>query len=413
MAGEYNIIAIVLFFLIGSAVFFLVRSSRRAAKNDAPEASSLREIIARDRQIRKMEIKINRLTEVNSRYLSFMLKVPTIVQRLNSSSKLHTIILAITEMVQDVVVTDTVELYLYDASDNQLKKVSLEGALNHAQGILTLGEGLVGSAARHRFVMLREDFRKISPGSHGDQSADAQIWMAVPILFKDRILGVIGIGKIDNPVGNESDLLKMIADIAAVALMNQTILSEAQLKANTDSLTGLNNRNYFFRMAQHYIEQSVQEETSLSVFLFDIDNFKHYNDTNGHSAGDQLLVELSQIIRGSTRRESTIARYGGEEFIIMLPRIDKEEAFIYAERLREKISQYPFRHREKQPLGFVSVSGGIASFPDDGDSIHKVIEFADIALYQAKGEGKNRVLLYTPGTSHGQGAETVPAQSSE
>ena len=94
----------------------------------------------------------------------------------------------------------------------------------------------------------------------------------------------------------------------------------------------------------------------------------------------------------------------------MLPRIDKEEAFIYAERLREKIANHPFRHREKQPMGFVSVSGGIASFPDDGDSIYKVIECADLALYQAKGEGKNRVLLHESRVSQDTGAEKIPEQ---
>ncbi|MDQ7788222.1 MAG: sensor domain-containing diguanylate cyclase [Thermodesulfovibrionales bacterium] len=410
MLGEYGIIGVTIIFCIGTVVFLLVRSSQRAAKPDAQDTACLKEIIARDRQIQKMEIKMNQVAGLNSRYLSFMLKVPTIVQRLNSTSRLHTIILAITEMVKDVVVTKTVELYLYDAADNQLKKLSADGVFNQEQVIVTLGEGIIGSAAKHRFVMMREHFNKMNPHMNGHQNPDSQIWMAVPITFKERLLGVVGVGEIDNPVGNESDLLKMIADIAAVALMNQAILSEAQLKANTDPLTGLNNRNYLYRMAQHYIEQSVQEETALSIFLFDIDNFKDYNDTNGHSAGDQLLIELSQLMRGSTRRESTIVRYGGEEFIIMLPRIDKEGAFIYAERLREKIANHPFRHREKQPMRFVSVSGGIASFPDDGDSIHKVIELADMALYQAKRAGKNLVLPYNPRLSQNTGAEKNPEQ---
>jgi diguanylate cyclase (GGDEF)-like protein len=78
----------------------------------------------------------------------------------------------------------------------------------------------------------------------------------------------------------------------------------------------------------------------------------------------------------------------------MLPGIAKEDALIYAERLRETIAQYPFQHRENQPLGFISISGGIASFPEDGESINKVIQHADTLLYQAKSEGKNRVLLH-------------------
>ena len=147
-------------------------------------------------------------------------------------------------------------------------------------------------------------------------------------------------------------------------------------------------------MTQHHIEKSAQEGTVISVFLFDIDNFKHYNDTNGHDAGDKLLIELSHLISGAREKESIVARYGGEEFIIMFPGTSKRDAFLYAERLREKIAQHPFRHREKQPLGFVSISGGVATFPEDGDSMSKVIQHADMSLYRAKSEGRNRVSVH-------------------
>jgi diguanylate cyclase (GGDEF)-like protein len=356
--------------------------------------TSLKEIVSRDNQIKKLNLKINNIVELNSRYLSFMLKVPTIIQRLNSTLKLKEITLSIIELVNDVVKTKKVELYLLDASTNLLKKLSLE---NDQQEEVTygIGEDLVGTAAENRFVMIREHLNKIRPQQHMKKESEHQLWMAVPIIFKERLLGVIGIGDIENPVGNEGDLLKMIADISSVALINQILLNEAQYKANTDPLTGLHNRNYFYQMAQHYIERLTREGTVMSIILLDIDNFKHYNDTNGHNAGDELLVELSKLMRSTSRKESVIARYGGEEFIIMLPRITKEEAFIYAERLREMIAQYPFPHKEKQPLGIVSISGGVASFPEDGDLIYDVIQHADKALYQAKSQGKNSIILYT------------------
>jgi len=144
------------------------------------------------------------------------------------------------------------------------------------------------------------------------------------------------------------------------------------------------------------VEKSISDGSPISIFLFDIDNFKHYNDTNGHDEGDSLLKELSLLVREVTRKNSIIVRYGGEEFIIMLPGISKEDAFVYAERLREKVANHPFPHREKQPLGCVSISGGIASFPTDGDSIPKVINLVDKALYQAKSEGRNRIVMFKP-----------------
>lgn len=214
-------------------------------------------------------------------------------------------------------------------------------------------------------------------------------------MFKERLLGVIGIGNVENPVGNEGDLLRMIADISSVALINQILLNEAQHKANTDPLTGLGNRNYFYQMTQYNIEKAKREKSIISIILFDIDNFKHFNDMNGHTEGDTLLIALSGLMSRTSRKESVITRYGGEEFIIMLPQIPKDEAFIYADRLRKMISQKFFPHGEKQPLGFISISGGIASFPEDGDSIQILIQNADKALYQAKAEGKNRIILYT------------------
>lgn len=374
------------------SVFLLYRQMRKQREH-LPD----KEILYRDNQIKKLNLRINNLSQLNSRYLNFMLKIPAIIQRMNSSLKLHDIAIAIIDLVNDVVITNKAELYLFDASENLLKKLSVDENTQREKEQLNyaIGEDIIGTAAEHRFVIMREHYNKLYPQQQRNKDLKAQLWIAVPIIFKEKLLGVIGIGEIENPVGNESDLLRMIADISSVALLNQILLKEAQHKANTDQLTGLSNRNYLHQVAQYQMEKAVREGTSISVILFDIDNFKNYNDTNGHNAGDALLIELSRLMQVATRKEATLARYGGEEFIIMLPGISKEGAFAYADRLRKEISQYSFPHKEKQPLGFVSISGGIASFPEDGDSIDKVIQNADKALYRAKSEGKNRVLIQT------------------
>lgn len=390
----YLLIGFTIGVLISGFLFFMLRSSRQREGIESQNNRYLKEISDRDRQIKILSAKINKLGELNSRYLSFVLKVPSIIQRLNSTLKLQEIVLSIIDLVNSIVITDKVELYLFDASNNLLQKTDITNKGQQEKISYAVGEGLIGSAAEHRFIMMREHFNKLYPKQIDNEKSKSELWMAVPIIFKDRVLGVLGIGEIEDPIGNESDLLKMTADIAAVTLLNQIMLNEAQHMANTDSLTGLNNRNYFFKMSQYHMERAVRDGTVISFFLFDIDNFKHYNDTNGHNAGDQLLIKMGRIIRESSRKNSTVARYGGEEFIVMLPGIAKEDAFIYAERLRETIAGYPFQHREKQPLGLISVSGGIASFPEDGDSIKKVIQHADILLYKAKSEGKNRVVLY-------------------
>ena len=132
----------------------------------------------------------------------------------------------------------------------------------------------------------------------------------------------------------------------------------------------------------------------VSIFLFDIDNFKNYNDVNGHGEGDKLLKELSGLVQRESRKSAVVARYGGEEFIVMLTGISKGDACSYARRLCEKIAAHPFAHREKQPLGILSISGGVAAYPTDGTSIEEVIRLADAALYAAKERGKNRVEVH-------------------
>lgn len=377
----------------GKSVGRLKNSDNAATKQDTPY---LREILSRDQLIQNLQARIENLNELNNRYLAFMLNVPTVVQRLHATLKFDEIISSITGLVSTIIATDKVELYIFDPEDELLKKVPSRGQTPKEQISYALGEGLVGMAAEDRMVRRREHIDKkytlLKDGHHDD----SHLWMAVPINFKERLLGAIGIGQVKNPTGNESNLIKMIADIAGVVLLNHFLLGEAKQRANTDSLTGLYNRNYFFHMAQNFVEKSLSDGRPISILLFDIDNFKHYNDTNGHDEGDSLLKELSSLIREVTRKNSIIVRYGGEEFIVMIPEISKEDAFVYAERLREKVANHPFSHREKQPLGCVSISGGIASFPTDGDSIPKVINLVDKALYQAKSEGRNRIVMYKP-----------------
>jgi diguanylate cyclase (GGDEF)-like protein len=402
VTGNYLSIGITII-IIAILLFFLVRRYYQLGKErdsyDDQFRTSLKEILNRDTHIKKLNIQNNQLQNLNSRYLSFILKFPTIMQRLNSSAKLREITLSVIDLVNDLVVTDTVELYLLDSSANLLKKLSVDHNAQEEQVTYALGEGIIGTAGEHRFIIMKEHYKKFYAKQKEGNDSATDLSMAVPILFNERLIGVIGIGKIQQPAGNESDLLRMIADISGVALVNQILLNEAQHKANTDALTGLRNRNYFYQMAQHHIEKAARERKGISIILFDLDNFKHYNDTNGHNKGDDLLVELSGLISETSRKESTIARYGGEEFIIMLPGISRDKAFIYADRLREMIARHPFPHMETQPLGFISISGGVASFPEDGETIYEVIQKADKSLYQAKSEGRNRVLLYSGAVS--------------
>jgi len=186
-----------------------------------------------------------------------------------------------------------------------------------------LGEGIIGKAGQDGIIKVRgSNYNGIRTGDPGTKDG-TNIWIAAPIHFKNRMLGVIGVGKIKNPVGNERIVLKMISDIAGVALINQKNLKQWKDGSITDPLTSLYNRRYFFYMMSIYSEKSILENTPISICMFDIDHFKHYNDTNGHQKGDILLKEISDMLTKLSRKDSVIARYGGEEFIVMIPRITK------------------------------------------------------------------------------------------
>jgi len=130
----------------------------------------------------------------------------------------------------------------------------------------------------------------------------------------------------------------------------------------------------------------------LSVFLFDIDNFKNYNDTNGHLAGDKLLQQLAGLVNESVRKDDVFGRFGGEEFLLILPHTSANQALAAAEKIRALLASYPFAFAEKQPLGVISVSGGVAEYPLHGLDAAGLLHAADEALYEAKRSGRNRVL---------------------
>lgn len=171
--------------------------------------------------------------------------------------------------------------------------------------------------------------------------------------------------------------------------------------ANRDGLTRLYNHRYFQDRLAQEIAQVKRQHSPLSVVLMDVDNFKHFNDTNGHPAGDRLLVDLARILQTEIgkRASDIVARYGGEEFILALPFTNHEGAMVVAERVRQIIESHPFEHREQQPLGKVSVSIGVATLPDHSEVQPQLIEAADKALYQAKRLGRNRTVSYQDVTS--------------
>lgn len=162
-----------------------------------------------------------------------------------------------------------------------------------------------------------------------------------------------------------------------------------------DSLTKLWNYRKFHEDLEHEISRSKRYGKELSLLMIDIDHFKHYNDNNGHQAGDKALYDVSQVILKSIRAVDSVYRCGGEEICVILPETGRIVAALVAERIRAEIEGTYFPGEESQPLGKLSVSVGVATYPHDSISKEGLINCADVALYRAKEKGRNRVVPFS------------------
>lgn len=174
--------------------------------------------------------------------------------------------------------------------------------------------------------------------------------------------------------------------------------------AITDGLTELYNHRRFQQLLAMEVTRQQRERRPFALLMMDVDHFKHYNDTHGHPAGDEVLKQLARLFRDNTRASDVVARYGGEEFVTLLLDTDIDRAMAIGEKLRELVSQHPFPHASEQPLGRLSISVGLSVWPDHGTSPEALIDAADKALYGAKRAGRDRIVA-----AHEPGADKAEA----
>lgn len=214
----------------------------------------------------------------------------------------------------------------------------------------------------------------------------------VPLRAKDRVNGLI---LADNfitkkPISKDDiRMLIMLANQAGLAIENSQLYEKTVVRAHSDSLTELCNHGYFQYLLQVETEKTKANNVALSLLMLDIDDFKIYNDTLGHQAGDRILRELAILLKNQSRKMDFVCRYGGEEFTIILPQTDKKEAYLIAERLRQDIEKHTFVSEDILPHKKLTVSLGLATFPQDGSLASELITYSDKALYLAKHRGKN------------------------
>ncbi|HET9482182.1 MAG TPA: sensor domain-containing diguanylate cyclase [Candidatus Polarisedimenticolia bacterium] len=354
----------------------------------------------RETESRDLRRTISLLQNENKNLSTFLMTMPELARQLNSSIEKRKLPELLVAFIEQLFEAEQILIFL---TANDRRNLMLAGGKGlpahlHVPEIIPIGRGRIGWVAEHQITMDENDFtqkaRAMHPELTGPVHPRFRSELCAPMVSKDRTLGVISLGGLLRRPKNEKNMLKMVADLGSIAIQNTLLFTQIQMSANHDGLTEIANKRHFMARLADELLRAEKEQKTLSLFLFDIDHFKIYNDTNGHLAGDEALKITGRLLTETIRQDDMPARYGGEEFAVLLPGTDKQGAMTAAEKIRKAIESCPFPNESSQPLGKVTISGGVATFPFDARSTADLIRCADQALYEGKRAGRNRVVAH-------------------
>jgi diguanylate cyclase (GGDEF)-like protein len=266
---------------------------------------------------------------------------------------------------------------------------------------VSFGEGIAGRVASSGAPLLVSDIeRDTRTASPNRPRFRTKSFISMPVRHLDRLICVLNLAdKQDGSCFTEADLNLVQSFVSqAVLMIERTNVMERNEQLEklsvTDPLTGLYNRRFLETRLEEERSRSQRQDKPFSIIFADLDNFKMYNDLCGHLAGDKALSKTAGVMRRTAREMDVVVRYGGEEFCLILPGTSKKEAFFLAERLRQAVEAESFPGEINLPRGQLTISLGIACYPDDSDTTHNLLAAADLALYRAKELGRNRTVLY-------------------
>jgi diguanylate cyclase (GGDEF)-like protein len=289
-------------------------------------------------------------------------------------------------------------LHIYEVDEDRRELVPLlANSQAYADEIMQdrprFGEGITGWAVENSTPVWTNrahlDPRVVNvPGT----PVEPEALITVPLIARGALKGALNIYRIGEDAAfyeHEFELAKWFGDAAALALDNAQIRAHLEHLAQTDSLTGLYNHRFFHERLRSELTLASRSRGSVSVLMFDLDDFKRVNDVYGHGAGDQLLVQIARLLRETVRGSDVVCRIGGEEFGVIMPSCDAGDALGLARRLTERLSE-----AELEPAGRMTVSIGISQGPQHAMNPRELIACAEAAMMTAKAHGKNQTVLY-------------------
>ena len=232
-----------------------------------------------------------------------------------------------------------------------------------------------------------------------NSSDPVQASLFIPLQNKNELAGVVVFFDTERTeaFGKESlRVASFLSEHASAALGNAMLYSQAKILTITDDLTNVFNYRYLNNILDRELVRAQRLNSSMSVLFLDLDSFKEVNDQHGHLLGSKILVELAGLLKGAVRKVDAVARYGGDEYIVVLTDTNSKGAMIVAERIRQMVEDYIFTESEGFPIK-LTISVGVASYPEHGVNKVELLHLADEAMYKGKYGRKNVVYVATPG----------------
>src|SRR5438128_8836008 len=305
---------------------------------------------------------------------------------------------AVADALSELVPHDSLILWRSEPHLRVIRAVLVRDPL-YAEEIASMGphaygQGITGITAETRVPQLVNDVHKDARAAHvpGTPDSEPESMIAVPLLARNDLKGVLSmyrLGEDNHFTLQEFKLAITFSDLAALAMDNAEIRTRLETEVITDHLTALYNHRFFHERLAEEIRRANRNRSRVGLLIYDIDDFKRVNDTYGHLTGDQVLQGVASISRETCRQEDVICRIGGEEFSVILPGATLEDSVALGERIRQGIAGVEF-----PVVGRTTVSVGVAEGPLHASSPRELIACADLALLDAKANGKDRVLVF-------------------
>lgn len=341
---------------------------------------------------RNLNLGLQALKDKNEQ-ITLLVELSDILLACGTQEELHKVV---TQYCQRALNFTDGFLYVMHPSKNYFERVASWGSPTSQE---------ISFPPEHCWAIRLGHIHTVSPAhndlicEHVKIAAGKQIWShCVPLMAQNDIFGLLYLEiKEDKAVLYSNDhmlLITAFSELTALAYANVRLRENLRYQSIRDPLTGLYNRRYLEDFLFKQIHQAERAKLQIAVLMLDLDHFKRINDTFGHDAGDIILKEVGKILQDDIRVEDMASRYGGEEFVIVLFNADAKSIKPRAEKIRRAISMLKVKYGT-QYVGPITISIGISSFPEHGRTLVELIEAADKALYFAKNNGRNQVILYS------------------